>query len=66
MPRELLTTSEVAAILGLTPRRIAQLADQPGSGFPQPYAITRGVKRDRGMRLWRPEDIAQWQRDTST
>lgn len=65
MPRELLTTSEVAAILGVTPRRVAQLADQPDSGFPQPYAITRGVKRAKGMRLWRPQDIERWQRDTS-
>jgi hypothetical protein len=55
-PRELLTSAEVAVVLGVSVRRVSQLAkDRPD--FPSPYAITRGGKR---MRLWRPEDIEWW------
>jgi len=57
--RELLTTAEVAAELGVTPRRVSQLAERR-SDFPAPYAITRGVRRSTGLRLWRPEDIDRW------
>jgi hypothetical protein len=61
MPRELLTTAEVAQILGVTPRRVAQLADRRRD-FPAPYAVTRGVRRTSGLRLWLPEDIEGWAR----
>ena len=59
MARELLTTAEVAAELGISPQRVAQLLDRRPD-FPRPYAITRGVRRSTGLRLWRPEDIARW------
>jgi hypothetical protein len=59
MPRELLTTAEVAQVLGVTPRRVAQLADRRRD-FPAPYAITRGVRRTSGLRLWLPDDIDRW------
>lgn len=59
MPRELLTTSEVAAQLGVSRRRVSQLAAERRD-FPAPYAVTRGVKRASGLRLWRPEDIERW------
>jgi hypothetical protein len=65
VPIELLTTSEVAEVLGVSPRRVAQLADQR-LDFPEPYAVTRGVKRARGMRLWKPDDIDQWKRNRTT
>ena len=61
MPRELLTTADVAEVLGVTPRRVAQLADHRRD-FPAPYAITRGRKR---IRLWRPEDIEAWARQAN-
>jgi hypothetical protein len=60
-PRELLTTAEVAQVLGVTPRRVAQLADRRRD-FPQPYAVTRGVRRTSGLRLWLPEDVEEWAR----
>ena len=59
MPRELLTTAEVAVELGVSPRRVAQLLERRAD-FPQPYAVTRGVRRSSGLRLWRPEDVARW------
>jgi hypothetical protein len=58
-PRELLTTAEAAVELGVTPRRVAQLA-ATRPDFPAPYAVTRGVRREHGIRLWRPEDIDRW------
>ena len=58
-PRELLTTAEVAAELGVTPRRVSQLVDRRPD-FPAPYAVTRGVRRSSGLRLWRPQDIERW------
>jgi hypothetical protein len=58
-PRELLTTAEVAAELGVSPRRVSQLLERR-SDFPRPYAVTRGVRRSAGLRLWRPEDVARW------
>ena len=58
-PRELLTTAEVAAQLGVSPRRVSQLVVRRPD-FPRPYAITRGVRRSTGLRLWRPEDIERW------
>lgn len=61
MPRELLTTSEVAEVLGVSARRVAQLADGR-SDFPKPYAVTRGVRRKKGIRLWRPDEIDHWAR----
>lgn len=59
MPRELLTTAEVAEVLGVSPRRVSQLADDRPD-FPQPFAVTRGVRRQRGLRLWLPEDVETW------
>ena len=61
MPRELLTTSEVAQVLGVTARRVSQLSDSRPD-FPKPYAVTRGIRRSTGIRLWRPEDIEKWAR----
>jgi plasmid maintenance system antidote protein VapI len=61
MTRELLTTAEVAQVLGVTPRRVSQLVERRRD-FPAPYAVTRGVRRDSGLRLWRPEDIDRWAR----
>jgi hypothetical protein len=58
-PRELLTTAEVAQVLGVTPRRVSQLAERRRD-FPRPYAVTRGVRRDSGLRLWLPADIDRW------
>jgi hypothetical protein len=58
-PRELLTTAEVAQVLGVSPRRVSQLADRRRD-FPAPYAVTRGIRRDSGLRLWLPEDIDRW------
>lgn len=58
-PRELLTTAEVAAELGVSPRRVSQLLERRAD-FPRPYAVTRGVRRAAGLRLWRPEDVARW------
>lgn len=55
-PRELLTTWEVAEVLGVTPRRVRQLVERGTPGFPAPYAVTRA----RGQQLWRPEDIERW------
>lgn len=58
-PRELLTTAEVAAELGISARRVAQLLEVRPD-FPRPYAVTRGVRRASGLRLWRPADIERW------
>lgn len=55
-PRELLTTGEVAEVLGVTARRVRQLVERGTPGFPAPYAVTRA----RGQQLWRPEDIERW------
>lgn len=59
MTRELLTTAEVAVELGVSPRRVSQLLERRRD-FPRPYAVTRGVRRERGLKLWRPEDIEAW------
>jgi predicted DNA-binding transcriptional regulator AlpA len=58
-PRELLTAAAVAAELGVSRRRVSQLLERRPD-FPRPYAVTRGIQRDSGQRLWRPEDIAAW------
>jgi hypothetical protein len=58
-PRELLTTAEVAAELGVSPRRVSQLLELRPD-FPRPYAVTRGVRRSAGLRLWRPADVQRW------
>lgn len=58
MPRELLTTADVARVLSVSPRRVAQLADHRPD-FPEPYAITRPPQ---SIRLWQPEDIEHWLR----
>ena len=58
-PRELLTTAEVAQVLGVSSRRVLQLLNRT-PGFPKPYAITRGIRRTHGLRLWRPADIERW------
>jgi predicted DNA-binding transcriptional regulator AlpA len=61
MPRELLTTADVAEVLGVSARRVSQLADARPD-FPAPYAVTRGKK---AIRLWRPEDIDAWARQAN-
>jgi hypothetical protein len=58
-PRELLTTAEVAQVLGVSPLRVAQLAERRRD-FPPPYEITRGVRRTSGLRLWLPDEIDRW------
>jgi predicted DNA-binding transcriptional regulator AlpA len=60
-PIELLTTAEVARVLGVNRRTVAYWSDTRAD-FPQPYAITRGVRRTRGIRLWLPSDISEWMR----
>jgi hypothetical protein len=59
MARELLTTAEVAQVLGVTPRRVSQLLERRRD-FPRPFAVTRGVRRTTGLRLWQPDDIERW------
>jgi hypothetical protein len=63
-PLELLTVAEVAKQLDVSRSRVAQLSQR--DDFPAPYAITRGVRRDRGIRLWLPDDVerfaASWDR----
>ena len=54
MTRELLTTADVAVVLGVSRRRAAWLADNR-SNFPKPYART-----PTNIRLWRRADIEQW------
>jgi len=52
---ELLTTAEVADVLGVSRSRVDQLAVR--SDFPAPFARTRGINRTSGLRLWKPVDI---------
>jgi hypothetical protein len=52
--RELLTTTDVALVLGVSRRRAAWLADNR-PGFPEPYAATPA-----GVRLWRRADVERW------
>ena len=59
MPRELLTAAAVAEVLGVSARRVSQLADNR-EDFPKPYAITRASQRKVGQRLWLPRDIEHW------
>lgn len=51
---ELVTTADVAVILGVTSRRARWLADHR-PGFPAPYAVTPS-----GIRLWHRADIERW------
>lgn len=54
MTTELLTTSDVAPILDVSPRRVLALASSRAD-FPKPYATTPA-----GLRLWRRADVEQW------
>ena len=54
-PREYLSAAEVAPILGVSHRRVNQMARQY-SDFPAP-AVTDGGGR---VRLWRRADIERW------
>ena len=58
MTRELLTSTNIAEILDVSPRRVQQLAAR--SDFPKPWAITPPTQRKDGMRLWRRADIERW------
>ena len=50
---DIVGTPDVAARLGISRQRVAQLIDQPGR-FPHPIATIRGT------RVWRWGDIADW------
>src|SRR5207253_7260029 len=50
---DILGTPDVAARLGISRQRVAQLVDQPGR-FPHPIATVRGTH------VWRWGDIADW------
>lgn len=58
MPRELLTTADVADVLGVGRSRVAKLATR--RSFPAPYAVT-----PRGLRLWRRADVEAFDRTWS-
>jgi predicted DNA-binding transcriptional regulator AlpA len=57
--RELLTTTDVAEVLGVSRSRVRQLANGRPD-FPKPYAISRGPVRPIGTRLWSRDDIDYW------
>jgi predicted DNA-binding transcriptional regulator AlpA len=52
---ELLTTTDVAEVLGVSRSRVAKLAKR--ASFPRPYATT-----PRGLRLWRRADVERFDR----
>lgn len=49
---ELMGTSEVAALLGVSRQRVLVIARQPG--FPKPVAVLKMGN------VWRGEDIRRW------
>lgn len=49
---ELMGTSEVAALLGISRQRVLKIAQQ--SGFPKPLAILKMGN------VWRGEDMRRW------
>ena len=51
---ELLTTSEVAELLNVSPQRVRQLV-RDRSDFPAPARVVGA-----GMRLWRRTDVEHW------
>lgn len=56
----LLNTNDIAKLLGITQRRVAQIVDgdkrnKRREDFPKPFAQTPS-----GMRFWRPQDIDRW------
>jgi hypothetical protein len=53
--RELLSSGDVAKLLGYTDRRIRQLAD--GGEFAEPAGVLPG-----GRRVWKRADIERWVR----
>ena len=50
----LLADTEVAALLGIGVSTVWKKANQPDSGFPQPFYITERARR------WRRSDILKW------
>jgi predicted DNA-binding transcriptional regulator AlpA len=56
---ELLTTTGIAEVLGVSRSYVVQLARRPD--FPRPFATTRGLGRP-STRLWRPEDVERFAR----
>lgn len=54
MTIELLTTSDVGAVLGVSRRRALALATHRGD-FPEPFAITPA-----NLRLWQRADVEHW------
>ena len=59
MTRELLSAAQVAEILGVSPRRVTQLAEDRAD-FPAPAVVSRGQRRRVATRLWRASDIEAW------
>jgi len=55
-PVELLTTADVAAVLGVSSSRVRQLVNDR-SDFPKPYTSSYGVRRAVGTRFWSREQI---------
>jgi hypothetical protein len=53
---EYVTPSQVAEMLGVSPGRVTQLADEPG--FPKPF-YESGEGRSR-RRLWHKRTIEKW------
>jgi len=58
-PVELLTTADVADLLGVSSQRVRQLV-KTRSDFPRPYASSHGVRRAVGTRYWSRVDVERW------
>ena len=56
MPEDLVGTSEIAELLGVTNQRVHQLAEQ--EGFPEPVAVLAAG------RIWERADVEAWARRT--
>jgi predicted DNA-binding transcriptional regulator AlpA len=57
MPKELLTANDVAPILGVSRKRVLNMAlkGTRRGDFPEPYAVTPGH-----IRLWHRADVERW------
>jgi predicted DNA-binding transcriptional regulator AlpA len=56
MPIQLLNTSEVGKVLGVSRERVTQLASR--DDFPEPFAVTMLGKRE--LRLWTLDSVLEW------
>jgi predicted DNA-binding transcriptional regulator AlpA len=60
---ELLTTAQVARLLGISPQRVRQLVQRSRQNdFPAPAEQTR-TTRGVGIRRWRRSDVERWNAD---